>query len=132
MNFRVIPYNTTVEELEVRVERLEEDMFQAEVAINKAEVAINEAEIEISNLEIFVDEIQYTLQETIETVSSIYLPNFGSKAHRTRILLTFVHNYRMNISWFNSHKTSYRSGTVNSKSFVGKVFLRIKWKFELN
>ena len=24
----------------------------------------------------------------------------------------------------------YRSGTVNSKSFVGKVFLRIKWKFE--
>ena len=26
----------------------------------------------------------------------------------------------------------YRSGTVNSKSFVGKDFLRIKWKFELN
>ena len=26
----------------------------------------------------------------------------------------------------------YRSGTVNSKSFVGKVLLRIKWKFELN
>ena len=26
---------------------------------------------------------------------------------------------------------SYRSGTVNSKLFVGKVFLRIKWKFEL-
>ena len=25
----------------------------------------------------------------------------------------------------------YRLGTVNSKSFVGKVFLRIKWKFEL-
>ena len=25
----------------------------------------------------------------------------------------------------------YRSGTVNSKSFVGKVFLRIKRKFEL-
>ena len=100
MNFRVIPYNTTVEELEIRVERLEEDMFQAEVAIN-------EAEIEISNLDIFVDEIQYTLQETIETVSPVYLPNFGSKAHRTRNRLTFVHNYRMNISWFNSHKTSY-------------------------
>ena len=29
-------------------------------------------------------------------------------------------------------KSSYRSGTVNSKSFVGKVLLRIKWKFELN
>ena len=28
--------------------------------------------------------------------------------------------------------TTYRSGTVNSKSFVGKVLLRIKWKFELN
>ena len=27
---------------------------------------------------------------------------------------------------------SYRSGTVNSKSFVGKVLLRIKWKFKLN
>ena len=25
----------------------------------------------------------------------------------------------------------YRSGTVNSNSFVGKVLLRIKWKFEL-
>ena len=29
-------------------------------------------------------------------------------------------------------KVIYRSGTVNSKSFVGKVLLRIKWKFELN
>ena len=28
-------------------------------------------------------------------------------------------------------ETRYRSGTVNSKSFVGKVFLRIKRKFEL-
>ena len=27
---------------------------------------------------------------------------------------------------------NYRSGTVNSKSFIGKVLLRIKWKFELN
>ena len=26
----------------------------------------------------------------------------------------------------------YRSGIVNSKSFVGKVLLRIKWKLELN
>ena len=25
----------------------------------------------------------------------------------------------------------YRSGTVNSKSFVGKFLLQIKWKFEL-
>ena len=28
-------------------------------------------------------------------------------------------------------KISYGSGMVNSKSFVGKVLLRIKWKFEL-
>ena len=28
--------------------------------------------------------------------------------------------------------SDYRSATVNSKSFVGKVLLRIKWKFELN
>ena len=26
----------------------------------------------------------------------------------------------------------YRSGTVNLKSFVSKVLLQIKWKFELN
>ena len=25
----------------------------------------------------------------------------------------------------------YRSGTVNSKAFVGKVLLQIKWRFEL-
>ena len=29
------------------------------------------------------------------------------------------------------YESIYRSGTVNSKSFVGKVLLRIKWKFEL-
>ena len=28
-------------------------------------------------------------------------------------------------------KLFYRSDTVNSKSFIGKVLLRIKWKFEL-
>ena len=31
----------------------------------------------------------------------------------------------------NNSEYLYRSGTVNSKSFVGKVFLRIKRKFEL-
>ena len=29
-------------------------------------------------------------------------------------------------------KQRYRSGTVNSKSFISKVLLRIKRKFELN
>ena len=28
--------------------------------------------------------------------------------------------------------TNYRSGTVNLKSFIGKVLLQIKQKFELN
>ena len=28
--------------------------------------------------------------------------------------------------------SKYQSGMVNLKSFVGKVLLRIKWKFELN
>ena len=37
MTFRILPYNTTVEELEVRVERLEEDMFQAQVDIGEAD-----------------------------------------------------------------------------------------------
>ena len=31
----------------------------------------------------------------------------------------------------NELRANYRSGTVISKSFVGKVFLRIKRKFEL-
>ena len=30
------------------------------------------------------------------------------------------------------NQIQYRSETVNSKSFVGKLFLRIKWKFESN
>ena len=32
---------------------------------------------------------------------------------------------------YNSQNLTYRSRTVNSKSFIGKVLLRIKWKFEL-
>ena len=31
----------------------------------------------------------------------------------------------------NNKTDYYRSDTVNSKPFVGKVFLRIKWIFEL-
>ena len=37
-----------------------------------------------------------------------------------------------NINGFCSKRQNYRSGTVNSKSFVGKVLLWIKWKFKLN
>ena len=56
MTFRIIPYNTTVEELEVRVERLEADMFQAQVDIGEAEIDI--------------DSLEFSLQETVETVSN--------------------------------------------------------------
>ena len=37
----------------------------------------------------------------------------------------------MAVNWYYV-SVYYRSGTVNSKSFVGKVLLWIKWKFELN
>ena len=36
------------------------------------------------------------------------------------------------VDLYNCTTLKYRSGTVNSKSSVGKVLLRIKWKFELN
>ena len=35
------------------------------------------------------------------------------------------------VAGLNPFNDKYRSGTVNSKSFVGKVLLRIKQKFEL-
>ena len=31
-----------------------------------------------------------------------------------------------------TNNSNYRLGMVNSKSFVSKVLLQIKWKFELN
>ena len=37
----------------------------------------------------------------------------------------FIGNTASDVGWY------YRSGTVNSKSFIGKVLLRIKWNFEL-
>ena len=47
-----MPYNVTVEELEVRVERLEEDMFLVQNDVN---------------------ELQYSVQETIETVRHFFM-----------------------------------------------------------
>ena len=47
--------------------------------------------------------------------------DFNQTTHaRPQHPIVFIHNISL-----------YRSGTVNSKSFVGKVLLRIKWKFEL-
>ena len=45
-------------------------------------------------------------------------------------LLAFPDIVNLNINK-NLLATYYRSGTVNSKSFIGKVLLQIKWKFEL-
>ena len=43
----------------------------------------------------------------------------------------FLQNCNFHLNGFYGRIYPYRSGTVNSKSFVGKVLLRIKWKFEL-
>ena len=50
----------------------------------------------------------------------------------TRNLHSHLFEYLSTRTRLQLHNMSiYRSGTVNSKSFVGKVLLRIKWKFEL-
>ena len=52
-----------------------------------------------------------------------------------KILLYVVNKHGYHLftmcSYFNKFIYCYRSGTVNWKSFVDKVLLRIKWKFEL-
>ena len=47
------------------------------------------------------------------------------------MILLHLSAYSVEFSGLNSIESTYRSGTVNFKSFVGKFFLRIKWKFEL-
>ena len=46
--------------------------------------------------------------------------------YNLHLLLLCIVNY-----YYVNSRSGYRSGTVNSKSFVGMVLLRIKWKFEL-
>ena len=74
IDVKMIPNNTTVEELEIRVERLEEDMFQAQVDIGEAEIDI--------------DSLEFSLQETVETVSNLKIYNH-SLVH-TSVLLRIV------------------------------------------
>ena len=58
--------------------------------------------------------------------------NLWKKWHRMGIYV-FVYTGRERLIRTRLIRSSiYRSGMVNSKSFVGKVFLRIKRKFELN
>ena len=72
--------------------------------------------------------------------SSVLITSYCLRSKR-KCVLHFLHDTdRRNGSQFpissintvvSLRQLHYRSGTVNSKSFVGKVFLRIKWKFEL-
>ena len=50
--------------------------------------------------------------------------------HLTKLTTPLIHVI-YTVDSVNTKNTFYRSGTVNSKSFVGKVLLRIKRKFEL-
>ena len=68
----------------------------------------------------------------IPLLSTLRKPNFGGVSN-----LKFFHRidiYEMVaiFQFFHTGQCRYRSGMVNSKSFVGKVLLQIKWKFELN
>ena len=46
----------------------------------------------------------------------------------SKVMLISTHTTHQIINICNRY---YRSGTVNSKSFISKVLLRIKWKFKL-
>ena len=74
-----------------------------------------------------------TIKNLNQFWKSLYL-EIGKKQDRQKA--NTVQGIPSNV-WLHRHIPSdsnikYRSGTVNSKSFVGKVLLRIKWKFELN
>ena len=48
-------------------------------------------------------------------------------------MITFLRfSFHQDVVNMKQKNTKYTSGTVNSKSFVGKVLLRIEQKFELN
>ena len=71
---------------------------------------------------------------------SIFLPCGAKFMDDAMEGCTFAHYSLRSVNVIIYHTTNtkeqgkflYRSGTVNSKSFVGKVLLRIKRKFELN
>ena len=59
------------------------------------------------------------------------LAKFLSLKYRNNVVLFKVMVSTATYLFVSFSGMEYRSGTVNSKSFVGKVMLRIKWKFEL-
>ena len=59
-------------------------------------------------------------------------PSSGSGFHGFGVVLWWFIVVCGGLWQFSMVALWYRLGTVNSKSFVSKVLLRIKWKFELN
>ena len=54
------------------------------------------------------------------------------EGHKSNFLHPVLYYYKqLPTSKYYYYLLYYRLGPVNSKSFVGKVLLRIKWKFEL-
>ena len=51
------------------------------------------------------------------------------KTRQLELLLTLL--MALSLHFVNTFQKLYRSDTVNSKFFVGKILLRIAWKFEL-
>ena len=58
--------------------------------------------------------------------------NFDIFPTRSSLRITALHVWKLMRDPRGDVIYYYRTGTVKSKSFVGKVLLRIKWKFKLN
>ena len=54
-----------------------------------------------------------------------------NKRHE-RLEFRVTHRVYQSCDSLGHSRNEYRSSTVNSKSFLGKILLRIKWKFEIN
>ena len=61
---------------------------------------------------------------------TFYDVNYNSCTMRAPLIVR-IHVFSVESSFSGEVSSQYRSGTVNSKSFVGKFLLRIKRKFEL-
>ena len=94
---------------------------------------INPSEVTLCNI---ADKVEAGRFPSLRSVCLEYLvPKVAPSVHKFSAFQRFTeakilcHHHVIRTHEFENSK--YRSGTVNSKSFVGKVFLRIKQKFEL-
>ena len=109
--------------LEIQVIEIEEDLDDLDQDVNflfDDQVIQNER---IFELETTSDQVEIELARINEDVEGMLnlVKKFPVKSRHI-----------IEITLQNSFGSYYRSGTVNWKSFVGKVLLWIKWKFELN